>query len=536
MKKIQQLFGIGLLSMVTAFGADAQNGLGVSDDPILGTYPKIGIVEGSSTSNFIEGVIYLDTDKNCGYQSTEETLEGVFVQATNLITGEVQSGTTAANGSYSIAVEEGRYRIEVKLPSPYYKLSCQSESILDFSSVGETKSANLGLVATVTCAFLDVKIDAPLLHSTDASSYTVSYCNHGTAEAEDSYIRLVLDDYLTVEGSTHPIASQEGNTYIFELGTIDKGACDQFELNVQVDAKAIEGQNHCTNVAIYPDNICDPAVKGVRHDLVNNDHGEAIHVLGTGRDFIFEDNVILRSDNNTEAMDIGPVILGSEQGGGSSSSTNPVTITIPTNTSTNVAVTNNSQTNSTSNNGSGWTTDEINSFYEELSMNFPEDDRFSAEDCQANTSFYNSIEINNTSNNNSNSNSNTGGSSSNSTNDDNETGTTTNSATTNSISGEDNDDESAIKKILEHEDSDEIEVQVNVMPNPFFDKATIVVKGGTYEQLTLEVLNVAGQEVRQLQMTNNQVQFSREDLSRGMYIYRIKGDGAMIHSGKLLIR
>lgn len=534
MKEIQRFLGIGFFSTMMIISGFAQNDWRGTNAPVLGSFPKIGIVEAASNFSTLEGVIYLDQDKDCEYQTTEETLEGVTVRATSLTTGETYTAQTTENGTYIIAVQPDKYTISSELPSPYYKLSCQNESTIEITNLGETKSIDLGMKATVNCAFLNVEIAATIIHKTDASTYTIAYCNHGTIEAKDAYIQLTLDDYLDVEHSTHPTMTKQGNDYIFELGTVAKGACNDFELVIKVREEAILGQTHCTNVAIYPDNICDPAVKGIKEQTSAAVTSPVdAHVLGNGRDYVFEDHVILRSEDRATLMTDGPALLsnGDGTGDGDGTETNQNIIVNNTNTNANTNANSILTTNNPTSNLSGWTTEQINLFYTNLDQNFPSELRFLDQNCQANTPFHNNIEINNNPNNNgtgqtSNTPNNSGG-------DDNQNSTTN---TNNSVTTEESNEDSAIKKIFEYENSEEIEVQVDVMPNPFLEKATITIKGGAYQQLTLKLMNIAGQELRLLPVINNQVQLYREDLARGMYIYRIEENGAIIHSGKLLIR
>lgn len=545
MKRVQQFLGIGIFSIFMIISGTAQNNFGSNNLPVSRTFPKIGVVEAASNFATIEGIVYVDKDKNCRYQSNEQNLKRVTVQAISLATGEIYTAQTDEHGYYTIPVQPDRYSIIAEVPSPYYKLSCQQESIVEIANVTETKFIDLGMKATVTCAFLNIEIDADIIHKTDASIYTVAYCNHGTVAANDAYVQLILDDYLDIESSTQPIGTKDGNTFIFELGTIESGVCNDFELTIKVKENAILGQTHCTNVSIYPDNICDPAIKGIREQTTatntnTNTNQESAHVLGEGRDYVFEDHVILRSEDRATLMMTGALLSNfgdsTRSTGISQNTNNNVTqSTANNNSAINIAALdpNSSTTSSGNSNSSGWTTEQINKFYVNLAQNFPINERFSAENCQANTPFYHNIEINNN-NNNSSSGENTttndvDGGSSNST-------TTTTTTTTTTISIEDSNEDSAIKKIFEQEDSEEIAVQVDVLPNPFLEKATITIKGGSYKQLTLRLMNVAGQELRQLLITNNQVQLYREDLARGMYIYRIEGDGAIIHSGKLMIR
>ena len=80
-------------------------------------------------------------------------------------------------------------------------------------------------------------------------------------------------------------------------------------------------------------------------------------------------------------------------------------------------------------------------------------------------------------------------------------------------------------------------VEVLVYPNPFHNMANLVVKGKTYESLSLDLYDVTGRKLRQINVQGqNTVQIERGDLSPGVYFYQLHGDAMRIDSGKLIVR
>lgn len=107
------------------------------------------------------------------------------------------------------------------------------------------------------CPFLTVDIAAPLLRRCFESTYHVQYCNYGLENAEAAYIDIQLDAHLSFVSS--PIGAEflGDNTYRFQVGAIESGACDNFTIQVEVSCESELGQTHCTEAHIYPDDLCE---------------------------------------------------------------------------------------------------------------------------------------------------------------------------------------------------------------------------------------------------------------------------------------
>ncbi len=78
--------------------------------------------------------------------------------------------------------------------------------------------------------------------------------------------------------------------------------------------------------------------------------------------------------------------------------------------------------------------------------------------------------------------------------------------------------------------------QIAVYPNPFGQQTTITVIGASYEKLNLVVFDLAGRVMDNISVSNTyQIAYDRGNLSAGMYLYSLKGDGKIIGSGKIVI-
>jgi len=108
------------------------------------------------------------------------------------------------------------------------------------------------------CPNLQVDVAAPFLRRCFNSTYHIHYCNQGTIPAEDAYVEVTLDPFLSAVGSSIPWTTANGQTYTFPIGDVAVGQCGDFSLTVLVSCDAVLGQTHCTEAHIFPDVICQP--------------------------------------------------------------------------------------------------------------------------------------------------------------------------------------------------------------------------------------------------------------------------------------
>ena len=88
-------------------------------------------------------------------------------------------------------------------------------------------------------------------------------------------------------------------------------------------------------------------------------------------------------------------------------------------------------------------------------------------------------------------------------------------------------------------------VNVEIYPNPFSNKTTLVIKGPrmVLQGLSVEFYDILGRNLRKQKIPlrpdqNNEITFEIEkgNLPKGILIYRLKGYQGLIHSGKIVIQ
>ena len=211
--------------------------------------------DGLLFSNNIQGNVFEDRNFNCTFEEAFE--DGVHNKIVQAIGNKTFYATTDEMGNYSINVDSGTYEVGVILPSLYW-FTCLPQPVSITESNTDT-IINLAAQAIIECPWLTVDVSTPFLRRCFENNYTVYYCNDGTASAEDAYVEVAFDPFLEVQSSTLPWTMQMGNTYTFDVGTLDPGDCGSFKVTTLVNCDStILGQTHCTQAHIFPDSLCLP--------------------------------------------------------------------------------------------------------------------------------------------------------------------------------------------------------------------------------------------------------------------------------------
>ncbi len=77
--------------------------------------------------------------------------------------------------------------------------------------------------------------------------------------------------------------------------------------------------------------------------------------------------------------------------------------------------------------------------------------------------------------------------------------------------------------------------QINIFPNPFSDQTTIHIFNAQVIPSELCIYNLLGVEVKRIHLENVETTISRENLSSGIYYYRLSQQGRSMGNGKLVI-
>ncbi|MCC6410925.1 MAG: T9SS type A sorting domain-containing protein [Saprospiraceae bacterium] len=225
----------------------------------------------------IKGRVGSDEDGNCLATTDDPALGNIFVKATG--GGLVFFGVTDAQGEYIISVPPGTYVLSIDLPGI---TSCPGPTTVSLPNGGDMATANFALQGVgLDCPQMEVSIAAAILRRCITGHYYIQYCNNSIVVAEDAYVVITLDPFLSAVNASQPYTDLGNNQIRFDLGDMAAFECDNIWLNVQVSCDAVLGQTHCTEAHIYPDTACDNNFTGAVVNLQANCAGDSLHFIIT---------------------------------------------------------------------------------------------------------------------------------------------------------------------------------------------------------------------------------------------------------------
>ncbi len=208
-------------------------------------------------AQFISGKVFADTLMNCTFDNGEKILKNWKIRAIRPGNDTIFTNSDAL-GNYQIPVSgTGTYILQA-IAENHYWLPCQTTKIL--TSLANT-TENLGVQKVINCPFLEVNIVAPALVKGKLSNYFISYKNKGTADAQNAYIDVTLDPFLTLNTSGIPAQNIAANKYRFQLGTVTLGEEITFSITTKLQNNISTGLSHCVEAHIFPDVLCTPSPK-----------------------------------------------------------------------------------------------------------------------------------------------------------------------------------------------------------------------------------------------------------------------------------
>ncbi|MFI5219729.1 MAG: T9SS type A sorting domain-containing protein [Bacteroidia bacterium] len=79
--------------------------------------------------------------------------------------------------------------------------------------------------------------------------------------------------------------------------------------------------------------------------------------------------------------------------------------------------------------------------------------------------------------------------------------------------------------------------EINIYPNPFAVVATLTVNSNfKLKNADLKLFDVTGREIKQFEIKNQKTEIKRENLSSGVYFYKVHNENELIGAGKLIIQ
>ena len=239
---------------------------------------------GNSLTNIISGKVFDDFDGDCEYDAGETVYADRLVE----ITPGPFYALTDANGDYAVTVGTGNFTVTAHPPIDYlWAQTCPADAYeVEFLDSYETsENNNFGQTIDVFCPVMNVTIGTPLLRRCFDNTYHVNYCNEGTDVALNAYVEVTFDNDIIITSADLPWDTPVvDNTYVFQLGDVPAGFCDEFGIDFTVNCDAVLNSTACSQAHIYPDEDCrepDPTwdLSSVEVSSSCNEDGEVVFTL-----------------------------------------------------------------------------------------------------------------------------------------------------------------------------------------------------------------------------------------------------------------
>lgn len=365
--------------------------------------------------------------------------------------------------------------------------------VLYHVSIAQVPFTNNNTQSNNNCPLMEVTVNS----NNHNGIFEVSYCNHGNSTAINAYVEIDITNDLLVSQSTIPASSVVGTTYTFHLGDVNSSECAAFYIEVP----NADNKIHCTNVHIYPDDPCQAVIDQY---ITNN------NTLDDSND---DNNA---DDNSNSSANIASAVMQYSAPGPPVLGTGTVSVyedhifldNIPTWDSLINVLTNSGILPRDNNNTTSGTVNAVIDFSTVSDLS-------SAELCSNQGNTGGSILINSN---------------------------IANQATTVALSNRVTDGtttntlNNTTLETPKYTQAQQV-VSVRIFPNPFSSSATVTIDGANYQQTVLQILDIAGKSIRSISINEAQsIIINRENLSQGVYFYRLIGDDAIVHTGKFIVR
>ncbi|MEM6723667.1 MAG: T9SS type A sorting domain-containing protein [Bacteroidota bacterium] len=211
---------------------------------------------GNFNSSTIRGNVSTGTDLTCPSPGTNGLpLANWVVQA--LSPTDTFLTFTDQNGSYSMQVDTGVFEVNILPPNDLWDL-CNGPTTLTIDSFYQVVNQDFSVLATNFCSNPEITIGAPFLRQCFPNNYLVSVCNNGTLLYPNTQVEITLDEFLDYINSSIPFASNNDQTFIYDIGDLDIGECAEFQISVLLNCDSEFMQTHCSTARVLGAAPCDP--------------------------------------------------------------------------------------------------------------------------------------------------------------------------------------------------------------------------------------------------------------------------------------
>lgn len=300
--------------------------------PVAGTYPvEMWAVDASGNANYclseivvvgvltqFTGQVFMDINDNCDLDAGETGLAGWTVLISSTNSNRTRQATTNSEGIYSTSLnwsEADLTNLEVQLLLPNGITSGCVSSITIPEITEPLTTINFSAVLVDDCTYLTVDVAAPLLRRCFQNQVYVNYANYSSLTAENAYINIDLDPFMTLTGASVPFINLGNGQYQLDLGNIPPASAGSITLTATLSCEAQLGATHCVQASIQPFTCipassfaelsvtgeCDPGTGQVNFTIANTGNSD----MTTAQNYRIVEDVIMYMNQNPVQLNAG---------------------------------------------------------------------------------------------------------------------------------------------------------------------------------------------------------------------------------------
>lgn len=204
----------------------------------------------------IYGKVVFDENDNCTAEATDTPVKFWLVKAQG--NGLSVSTVTFLDGVYSLDLPNGTYEVSVQPLNPNFIVCSPATQTITFAGTSpQSSAADFTISKAFDCSLMKTWLNAGWVRPCTTAVFQVLYQNTGTADADNVKLTVTLDPLLTYVSSSVIPTSINGNTLVFDRGTVaPSGGYKLIDIFAKPDCSLTAGQQVCVTSQIEPDTIC----------------------------------------------------------------------------------------------------------------------------------------------------------------------------------------------------------------------------------------------------------------------------------------
>ncbi|MEI6412305.1 MAG: hypothetical protein WCR52_23140 [Bacteroidota bacterium] len=204
----------------------------------------------------IIGKVVVDENDDCTQDAGDTPVKQWAVTAQG--SGFKVTTLTYNDGTYSIFMPNGAYDVSVETLNPNFIVCSPAvQNITLAGTTGQTATADFTVSKAFDCGLMKTWIDAGWVRPCTTTVFSVHYQNQGTADEANVKLTVNLDPLLTYVSSSLTPTSINGNTLVFEIGTVSPTTyMNSINISAKPDCNMTADQQVCLSAEIEPYSPC----------------------------------------------------------------------------------------------------------------------------------------------------------------------------------------------------------------------------------------------------------------------------------------